>query len=152
MNAAIVALRSWTSRPRLGLVDWLEREAFLLPLIAVYAFQLLRLIPHQLSQDGWLTLVGGRELIENGLPTTDTLAVLTKGVEWVDQQWLAQLAFYGLHQVSGVKATLLVHNAILVLSFTIALAIARRGSGFCGPFLSSFSGRTSTAQRCSAPR
>jgi len=108
-----------------GVIDWLEREAFLLPFIAVYAFQLLRLVPQQLSQDGWLTLVGGREIIERGLPSADTLAALTKGVEWVDQQWLAQLAFYGLHQLGGLKTTLLVHDAVLVLSFTIALAIAR---------------------------
>jgi len=124
----LVAGSDMVSRPvrNVGLVDWLEREAFLLPFIAVYAFQLFRLVPRQLSQDGWLTLVGGREIVENGLPSTDTLAVLTKGVEWVDQQWLAQLVFYGLHQLGGLKATLLVHDAVLVLSFTLALVIARR--------------------------
>ena len=123
----LVAGTGMVSRParKLGLVDWLEREAFLLPFIAVYAFQLFRLVPQQLGQDGWLTLAGGREIVENGLPSTDTLAVLTKGVEWVDQQWLAQLAFYSLHQLGGLKATLLVHEAVLVLSFTLALVVAR---------------------------
>ncbi len=45
--------------------------------------------------DSWMTLVGGREIVEHGLPHHDAIGVITAGRTWTDQQWLAQLAFYG---------------------------------------------------------
>jgi hypothetical protein len=41
--------------------------------------------------DSWLALVAGREIAKHGLPAHDTLAVVTLGRRWVDQQWLGQL-------------------------------------------------------------
>lgn len=108
-----------------GLVALAEREAVLVALSSVYAVVLLVVMPQMLVQDSWLALVSGREIVTNGLPQTDTLAVWTQGVEWIDQQWLAQVAFYGLFALGGVELTLLAHVALLVLAFASGLAAAR---------------------------
>ena len=113
-----------TLRARYG--DWLEREAFLLPFVAVYVFLLVRGLPSLVSQDSWFTLLGGREIWQHGLPAKDTLAILTQGAAWVDQQWFAQTLAYGLFKAGGLELTLLVHVAVLTLSFCLALWLARR--------------------------
>ncbi len=35
--------------------------------------------------------------MEHGLPRRDTLTIVSEGRHWIDQQWLGQLALYGLH-------------------------------------------------------
>ena len=102
-----------------------EREALLGFLLTIYAIVVLRMIPQELVQDSWLTLVSGREVAENGIPKTDSLTVWTKGVPWVDQQWLGQLIFYGAHVLGGFKLVMLLHAAALVTALGIALAAAR---------------------------
>jgi hypothetical protein len=87
------------------------------------------MLPHQLLLDGWLTLVSGREVVSNGLPTIDTLTLWTQGVEWVDQQWLAQAAFYGLWTLGGIKLVMLGHVALVAITLSVALFCARRLGG-----------------------
>jgi hypothetical protein len=82
-------------------------------------------MPQMLVQDSWLALVSGREIVANGLPHTDTFMVWTQGVQWIDQQWLAQVAFYGIVAVGGVELALLAHVGLLVLAFASGLAAAR---------------------------
>src|SRR2546429_4476457 len=84
-------------------LGWAGREALLFPVVALFLIALAGNLPRELFQDSWLTILGGREVVQNGLPSHDTLAIWTQGREWVDQQWLAQLLFYGLHPLAGVK-------------------------------------------------
>src|SRR5918995_299450 len=101
------------------------REAPLALLLAVYAVVVLRMVPLELVQDSWLTLVSGREVAENGIPRSDSLTVWTKGVSWIDQQWLAPLVFFGAHVLGGLKLVMLLHAAALVGALGMALASAR---------------------------
>jgi putative flippase GtrA len=127
--ASFFANRSWTFglpsslRP---IAELVQREPYLVPLVAVYVFGLARLAPFELVQDSWLTFVSGREIAENGLPSTERLTVFGQGARWIDQQWLAHLAFYGLVAGGGIKAALLSHVAVLTAAFVLALAAARR--------------------------
>jgi hypothetical protein len=107
------------------LVALAEREAVLGALAAVYAVVLLAVLPQMLVQDSWLALVSGREVVANGLPHADTFTVWTQGVAWIDQQWLAQVAFYGLFALGGVELALLAHVGLLVVAFASGLAAAR---------------------------
>jgi hypothetical protein len=79
--------------------------------------------------DSWLTLLAGREIVAHGLPSHDTLAILSDGRPWVDQQWLAQLCLYGLAVLGGMKLAVL--TTILLLAVALALAVTfaeRRGA------------------------
>lgn len=104
----------------------LAREALTLVVLALYAAAVARFLPYELLQDGWLTLAAGREIAEHGLPSTDALTIWSSGAEWIDQQWLAQLAFYGLAALGGIKLALLGHLVVLVATMALALTAARR--------------------------
>lgn len=77
-------------------------------------------------QVSWLAVVAGREIVQSGLPSVDHLTVLGAGHRWIDQQWLAHLAFYGLMTLGGMKAVSLVGAAAALLAYGILLAAANR--------------------------
>ena len=108
---------------------WLEREAFPVAIGALYGIVLLLLMPGELVQDSWSTLVGGREIANNGLPHRETLTVMAHGVRWIDQQWLAQILFYDLFQAGGYRLILLVHVGLIASAFGLALVAARHRGG-----------------------
>ncbi len=102
-----------------------------LPIIVYAAFVALLavLVPEQLSSDGWLSLVGGRLVAHHGVPRHDTLAALTSGREWIDQQWLGQLASYGVESVGGVRLVLAANVVLVAGAFVAAGVYARRRGG-----------------------
>jgi hypothetical protein len=107
-------------------ITWIEGNALLVILLGAAAcVLLLGVAPYLFGGDLWLNLVGGREIVDNGLPRVDTLTVFAQGREWVNQQWLANLVFYGLERVGGLTLISLVGAAFVVVSFTIACAAAR---------------------------
>jgi hypothetical protein len=108
---------------------WALNEAVLFPIVALFVVGLLGNIPGELLSDSWLVVLGGREVVQNGLPHHDTLAIWTQGREWVDQQWLGQLAFYGLYALGGIKLALIGHVTAAGTAFVLALIAARWRGG-----------------------
>jgi hypothetical protein len=104
---------------------WTANEAVLFPIVAFFVVGLLSNLPGELLSDSWLVVLGGGEVVQHGLPHQDTLAIWTHGREWVDQQWLAQLGYYGLYTLGGIKLALLGHVAAAGSAFVLALAAAR---------------------------
>jgi hypothetical protein len=111
---------------RLG---WAFDEAVLFPIVALFIVGLLGNIPGELLSDSWLVVLGGREIVQHGLPHHDTLAIWTHGRAWVDQQWLGQLAFYGLYALGGIKLALIGHVTAAATAFILALTAARWRGG-----------------------
>lgn len=107
----------------------LADESLLLLILAPYVCLRVLTLPEQVSQDTWLTLVAGREVVQHGLPSVDTLTVITGGVDWVDQQWLAQAIFYGVERIGTLKAALGLHVLLVSGGFATALAAARKLGG-----------------------
>ena len=114
-------------RPRVVLAT-LAHES--LPIVVCSAFLALlaALVPQLLSSDGWLALVSGRLIAHHGLPHHDSLAALTYGRDWVDQQWFGQLATYAIEAVGGVRLLLAI-NVLLVGGAFIAAAVYARRRG-----------------------
>ena len=109
-----------------------EEEFVLVVLLAAFGIVFLTVFPPTLLvADSWLTLVAGREVVENGLPTRDELTVLGFGRDWTDQQWGAQLIAYGAHVLGGYGALAVVAAAFSVGAFAVA-AIGARSLG-AGP-------------------
>jgi hypothetical protein len=106
--------------------DALTANAGLTVVIAFWAVLVVAALPQELVQDSWLALVGGREIVQHGLPHTDSLTVWTLGRPWIDQQWLGQLLYYGLAAAGGIRAVLLVHALVLVAAVSMGLYAARR--------------------------
>jgi len=111
----------WTSIRRLA-----EEEFVLVVLLAAFGIVFLTVFPPTLLvADSWLTLVAGREVVENGLPTTDDLTVLGLGRDWTDQQWGAQVLAYGSYALGGYGLLAVVAAIFAVGAFAIAAAGAR---------------------------
>ena len=110
-------------------VRLLRPAEVLVPVVVALACGLLLLLPAEMSPDGWFALLSGHEIVTHGLPSYDTLTVWGQGRRWVDQQWLAQLGYYGLYSFGGLRLALIVNAVIVAGSFAAALALAlRRGS------------------------
>jgi hypothetical protein len=70
--------------------------------LAVFGVVCVATLRSDYLQDTWLALVSGREIVTHGLPHHDSLTVFAHGRRWVDQQWLAQLAMYGIDRLLGL--------------------------------------------------
>lgn len=112
-----------------SLTEWTNRESLLVAIVGIVVAAVLIRLPEELQQDGWLTLVAGREIVWHGLPHVDTLTAWTRGVRWVDQQWLAQLIFYGVVRLGGIKLALLFHALLVASAYCLAIAFARSRGG-----------------------
>jgi len=106
-------------------VTFLDREVLGILVVALFAVFSLAVIPQALVQDTWLTLVSGREIAQHGIPEVDTLMVWTRGETWIDQQWLAQLLFYGIHAAGGIKLVALAHVFAVTAAVASGIAAAR---------------------------
>lgn len=110
-------------------IDWIARNSLLLVMLGVITAVLLSLAGELLVADSWMTLVAGREIVQHGLPDTEALTQLAAGREWVDQQWLAQLAFYGAWALGGLKLAILLNVALISAAFVSAVWFARARGG-----------------------
>jgi hypothetical protein len=110
-------------------VELIAREAPLIITCACLAALWLSYLSIQFAADTWLNLLGGKIIFASGLPHHDSLAVVSHGRDWIDQQWLANVFFYGLHQLGGpmlvARANVLVFVGALALCFLFA---RRRGA------------------------
>jgi hypothetical protein len=93
--------------------------------VAVLALLAVVLARVELIGDTWLMLVAGREVAQHGLPHHDALFLWTNGRPWVDQQWLAQLFYYGAHVLGGVRLVLIVNTVFVVGAGATAFVFAR---------------------------
>src|SRR5260221_13475339 len=82
-------------------VNLAEQNVFVVLALVACGVTQTRIVQNTIAPDGWYTLLAGRVIAKSGLPHHDTLAVLTHGRVWVDQQWLGQLSGYGLWRAGG---------------------------------------------------
>jgi hypothetical protein len=104
---------------------WSLEHVLLFPIVALFLGTIVAALPRQLVSDSWFAIFGGHEVIRHGFPGTDHLTLWTQGHEWVDQQWLGQVALYGLYAAGGVKLALLGHAAAVGAAFLLAIVFAR---------------------------
>jgi hypothetical protein len=116
-----------TAVARVGRV--LEEDGTVVVVVAAFAAVLITHLRTALAADGWMALLSGRVVAQHGLPSHDTLTIWAHGRTWVDQQWLAQLALYGLDRLGGLQLALLVHAALVTLGLAGAAILARRLGG-----------------------
>jgi hypothetical protein len=111
-----------------------EEEIVLVVLLCFFAtVYLLAFPPTLLVSDTWLTLASGREIVQHGLPHHETLTVLGLGRTWTDQQWGAQLLFYGADRLGAIPMVVLLGELAVVAAFAVAAIGARRlGAGPTG--------------------
>src|SRR2546425_1806472 len=113
---------------RLHRVALRDSDTLLLAVLGLVAVALVVLMPMTFLQDTWLALVAGRVLWHSGLPHHEVLTTYSAGSAWIDQQWLSQLAMYGLWRLGGLGLVGVVHVA-LIASGVAGAAVTARGLG-----------------------
>ena len=106
----------------------LEENGLLVVALGAFTIVLLVALRRGLGGDGWLALVSGRWIVQHGLPSHDTLTLWSHGGRWIDQQWLGQVALYGLWRLGGIKLAMLVH-ALLATGALVGAALIARKNG-----------------------
>ena len=110
-------------------VAWLERQSLFAVGLALVAVVTLATLPLHIHQDAYLALIGGRYVAQHGIPQHDSLALLTSGARWIDQQWLAQLLLYDLDRLGGMALFASAYVALTLSGVALAIAAARRLGG-----------------------
>jgi hypothetical protein len=72
-----------------------------------------------------MALTSGREIAENGIPHREAITLLALGEPWLDQQWLSQLAWYGVEQAGTLAGVALFDVLLVAGAYASALAAAR---------------------------
>jgi hypothetical protein len=81
-----------------------------------------------LFSDTFYDLYAGRWIVQHGLPHSNLLTVTAHGAPWVDQQWLAQVSYYGAWSAGGYRLLAGVSAALVASGFALlALLMLRRG-------------------------
>jgi hypothetical protein len=125
-TSAVAAPRSKSHGSWARVVEIGADNSLLVVLVAALGTMLLGLAPQIFVADSWMTLVAGREIAEHGLPHRESLTVIAQGRTWTDQQWLAQLAFYGVDVLAGLRAAMLLHVGLVTTATALAIVAARR--------------------------
>lgn len=106
----------------------LADEGLVVTIVAVFGTIVFATAPYMLQPDSWLTLIGGHEIWVHGIPHHDSLAVVSHGQPWIDQQWLAQLATYGFAAAFGNGVAVALNALLVVAAFAYACRLARRNA------------------------
>ncbi len=106
--------------------DAVERNAFVIFALGACAALGAARLRGEVGLDSWYSLVAGRLIASDGIPHHDSLTSLSLGRAWVDQQWLAHLALYGLWAAGGWAAALLSVVVVYTASFAVLATSARR--------------------------
>ena len=75
--------------------------------------------------DLYLSLLGGRFVAEHGFVHHDPFPTIAQGDAWLNQQWLAQLAFYGVSAVVGLVGLTVVYATLLAAPLALLLWLCR---------------------------
>jgi hypothetical protein len=113
-----------------GSADAAEGSPFLPWLMALVALTLMVSLEYSryLFADSYYDLYAGRYIVQHGIPHHNVVTVVAHGAPWIDQQWLAQVTYYGAWAAGGYPAVALLSALVLTSGFAV-LALAMRSRG-----------------------
>jgi hypothetical protein len=103
-----------------------KHDALVAFAVAVAAAVFLATVPVAFGVDSWLALANGREIWQYGLPHHDALILMSHGGMWLDQQWLAHLAMYGVYELGGLGLLGALDFALIAGGLAGAVLAARK--------------------------
>jgi hypothetical protein len=109
--------------------NWVEARALFVVAVSAVVILSLAGIPKHFTQDGWLALIAGRDIVAHGIPQHDFFTHMAYGVRWIDQQWLAQLLMDEIERVGGLQLLTVTYVLVTGAAFAGAVAAARRLGG-----------------------
>lgn len=81
-----------------------------------------------LYADSYYDLYAGRYILQHGLPHGNVFTAASHGAPWVDQQWLAQILYFGAWAAGGYRALAALSAVLITSGFALLwLLMFRRG-------------------------
>ncbi|MDX6568094.1 MAG: hypothetical protein QOH15_672, partial [Gaiellales bacterium] len=81
-----------------------------------------------ISNDTWLGIAAGRELLQHGISSDNTWTRYGSS-SWADQQWGAHVVFYGVWRIAGAAGLVALHVALLTAGLGLCVRAAMRRAG-----------------------
>lgn len=110
--------------------DVRQVSPFMAWLLVIVALGLLAnvLSDRHLYPDSFYDLYSGRYILRHGIPHWNVVTVASHGAPWIDQQWLAQILYYGAWVTGGYPAVAVLSVLLVTSGFAVlALLMLRRG-------------------------
>lgn len=79
-----------------------------------------------LNGDLYLLLFSGRYVAHHGPVTTDPFPTIEHGQQWLNQQWLSEVGFYGADRLGGATGITILYALLIGLPLALVLAAVRR--------------------------
>ena len=121
--------------PADSLPAWLKltRQHVLFAILFAALYWYLAWLPLWHS-DLWLHVKIGEWIWTHGrLPTADVFLPLSEGVRYIDDAWLSQLIFYGVHSAAGLEGLSLVYAVTVALVFAFLFTAGWSATGRVWP-------------------
>ena len=107
------------SLPRLGV----QRLLFLVFLGFLFVVSARPLI----DTDLWWHLANGRYILAHGIPSTDVYSYTAMGHVWVVHEWLSDVLFFMLYQLTGLVGLILGSGLVIAAGGWLVYRLLRRG-------------------------
>lgn len=76
--------------------------------------------------DFYLSLMSGRFIAQHGFATHDPFSTISQGGTWLNQQWLAELAFFRVSQLLGPTGLTVLYAFMITVPLALLLWLCRR--------------------------
>ena len=105
-----------TLTPRLAWAPSLHQVGLTVILSGIFVASLA---PY-LNTDLWWHLRTGQMIVSSGsIPDRDTLSFTADGARWLNHEWLAEVAFFKVHEMAGILGLLIVVASIVTAAFSV---------------------------------
>lgn len=104
-----------------------SRASFALVLfLSLFVLALALCVNRVHNGDVYMLLASGRFLSQNGFVWHDPFPTIAQGEPWLNQQWLSELAFYGVFRSIGMTGLTVAYALVLGLALFLLLWYCRR--------------------------
>jgi hypothetical protein len=105
------------------------RTKLLIGALALLVAAIALCLNRDLNGDLYLLLFSGRYVAHHGPVGYDPFGTIQHGQEWLNQQWLSEVGFYGAERVVGTTGITVLYGLLLGLPLALLLtAIRRKGT------------------------
>src|ERR671935_1290226 len=110
-----------TTRPATPL-----QTKLLIAMLALGVAAIALCLNRDLNGDLYLLLFSGRYIAHHGPVGTDPFPTIEHGRQWLNQQWLSEVGFYGAERVVGTTGITILYAIGIGLPLALVLAAIRR--------------------------
>jgi len=102
------------------------RTKLLVALLALGVAAIALCLNRDLNGDLYLLLFSGRYVAHHGPVGYDPFPTIEHGREWLNQQWLSEVGFYGAERVAGTTGITILYALLLGIPLGLVLSAIRR--------------------------